>query len=65
MLSTAQPLKTKQEVISAIQKRNPIKFQVLEDSDKQSKSNISKALDTASNKGSFNIVIIENLYAEF
>ena len=60
MLSTVQPPKTKQELLTAIQKRNPIKFQVLEYSDAQSKINISKALDTASKKGSFTVVIIEN-----
>ena len=60
MLSTVKPPKTKQELLNAIQKRNPIKFQVLEYSDAQSKTNISKALDTASKKGSFTVVIIEN-----
>ena len=60
MLSTVKPPKTKQELLTAIQKRNPIKFQVLEYSDAPSKANISKALDTASKKGSFTVVIIEN-----
>ena len=60
MLSTVKPPKTKQELLNAIQKRNPLKFQVLEYSDAQSKTNIPKALDTASKKGSFTIVIIEN-----
>ena len=60
MLSTVKAPKTKQELLTAIQKRNPLKFQVLEYSDAQSKTNISKALDTASKRGSFTVVIIEN-----
>jgi hypothetical protein len=59
MLSTVKPPKTKQELLNAIQKRNPLKFEVLEYSDTPSKSNISKALDNASKKGSFTVVIIE------
>ena len=60
MLSTVKSPKTKQDLLTAIQKRNPLKFQVLEYSGAQSKTNISKALDTASKKGSFTVVIIEN-----
>jgi len=60
MLSTVQPPKTKQQLINQLQRKNPLKFEVLEYSDTQSKTNISKALDTASKKGSFSVVIIEN-----
>jgi len=60
MLSTVQPPKTKQQLINQLQRKNPLKFEVLEYSDTQSKTNISKALDTASKKGSFTVVIIEN-----
>lgn len=60
MLSTVKPPKTKQELLNAIQRRNPIKFQVLEYSDAKSKADISKALDIASKKGSFTVVIIDN-----
>ena len=59
MLSTVQPPKTKQQLINQLQRKNPLKFEVLEYSDAQSKTNISKALDTASKKGSFTVVIIE------
>ena len=38
----------------------PLKFQVLEYSDAPSKANISKALDNASRKGSFTVIIVEN-----
>jgi len=60
MLSTVQPPKTKQQLINQLQRKNPLKFEVLEYSDAQSKTNISKALDTASKKGSFTVVIIKN-----
>ena len=60
MLSTVQPPKTKQQLINQLQRKNPLKFEVLEYSDAQSKANISKALDTASKKGSFTVVIIQN-----
>ena len=60
MLSTVQPPKTKQELINQLQRKNPLKFEVLEYSDAPSKANISKALDKASKKGSFTVVIIEN-----
>jgi len=59
MLSTVKPPKTKQELINQLQRKNPLKFEVLEYSDVLSKSNISKALDKASKKGSFTVVIIE------
>ena len=59
MLSTVKPPKTKQELINQLQRKNPLKFEVLEYSDAPSKANISKALDTASKKGSFTVVIIE------
>ena len=59
MLSTVQPPKTKQQLINQLQRKNPLKFEVLEYSDTQSKTNISKALDTASKKGAFTVVIIE------
>ena len=60
MLSTVQPPKTKQELINQLQRKNPLKFQVHEYSDAQSKSSISKSLDMASKKGSFTVVLIEN-----
>ena len=60
MLSIVQPPKTKQQLINQLQRKNPLKFEVLEYSDAQSKTNISRALDTASKKGSFTVVIIEN-----
>ena len=60
MLSTVQPPKTKQELINQLQRKNPLKFEVLEYSDAPSKGNISKALDKAFKKGSFTVVIIQN-----
>jgi len=59
MLSTVQPPKTKQQLINQLQRKNPLKFEVLEYSDAQSKTNISKALDNASKKGSFTVIVIE------
>ena len=60
MLSTVQPPKTKQQLINQLQRKNPLKFEVLEYSDTDSKNKISKALDDASRKGIFSIIIIQN-----
>ena len=59
MLSTVQPPKTKQQLINQLQRKNPLKFEVLEYSDTGSKKEISKAIDNASKKGSFTVMIIE------
>ena len=59
MLSTVQPPKTKQELINQLQRKNPLKFEVLEYSDAQSKNKISKALEDAGRKGTFTVLIIQ------
>ena len=59
MLSTVKPPKTKQELINQLQRKNPLKFEVLEYSDAQSKNKISKALEDASRKGTFTVLIIQ------
>ena len=60
MLSTVKPPKTKNELITALNKRNPLKFEVLEYSDAMSKTKISSALEKASRKGSFTVILVEN-----
>ena len=60
MLSTVQSPKTKHQLINQLQRKNPLKFEVLEYSDTDSKNKISKALDDASRKGIFSIIIIQN-----
>lgn len=59
MLSTVQPPKTKQQLINQLQRKNPLKFEVLEYSDAKSKNKISKALEDASRKGNFTVLIIQ------
>lgn len=58
MLSTVQPPKTKQELINQLQRKNPLKFEVVEYSNGKNKSDISKALDKASKKGAFTLLVI-------
>ena len=60
MLSTVKPPKTKNELITALNKRNPLKFEVLEYSDAVSKTKISTALEKASRKGSFTVILVED-----
>ena len=58
MLSTVQPPKTKQELINQLQRKIPLKFEVLEYSNGMNKSDISKVLDKASKKGAFTLLVI-------
>jgi hypothetical protein len=61
MISTVTKPKNKQELLTQLQRKNPLKFDVVEYTDQSSKSAVNKAIDQASrNKGQFTVLIIHN-----
>ena len=58
MLSDVKTPKNKQELIGALNKKNPLKFSVIE-YDPKTRSQVLSALDKSARKGKVSLIIVE------
>jgi hypothetical protein len=59
MISTVTKPKNKQELLTQLQRKNPLKFSVIEYTDAKKRSEVLSVLDKVAKKGSVTVVLIE------
>ena len=60
MISNVNLPKNKTELVSALNKKNPLRFTVIEYTDPKKRSEVLSAIDKVAKKGSVTVVLIED-----